>query len=53
VGAWFAGDSSVSTQIEIKLALLAVTIVLPLDAQLRIIPGLTKNQLDLWYRSLR
>lgn len=46
VGAWFGGGSPVSTQIEIKLGLLAVTIALALDARLRIIPRLDESRLN-------
>lgn len=46
VGAWIGGPSPVSKQIGIKLALLAITIVLALDARLRIIPRLDESRLN-------
>ena len=46
VGAWFGGGSPVSTLIQIKLGLLALTIALALDARLRIIPRLEESRLN-------
>src|SRR5690554_3841272 len=38
IGTWFAGDSFSARLIQLKLALLALTLVVAIDARLRVIP---------------
>jgi putative copper export protein len=46
VGAWFNFDNPVSRLITFKLSLLLITLLLAVDARFRIIPNLSKNNLN-------
>ncbi len=45
VSVWFTGDSFVARLILLKLTLLALTVIVALDARLRVIPALTAETL--------
>jgi putative copper export protein len=45
LGAWFAADDSLAQLVRLKLGLLALTVMLALDARLRILPRLSPDTL--------
>ena len=45
VASWFVGDNFVTRLILLKLALLALTLAVAMDARLRVIPGLSADTL--------
>lgn len=53
MAAWFAGDSFIACLILLKLALLALTLAVALDARLRIIPHLSADTLPAMGRRIR
>lgn len=53
LAAWFAGDSFIARLILLKLALLALTLAVALDARLRIIPNLCAETLPAMGRRIR
>jgi uncharacterized membrane protein len=45
IGNWFSLDNAISNLILLKISLLVLTIIVAVDARLRIIPGLNENSL--------